>query len=143
MSCSSLASSLLVGGFLGVTVSFATGFSFYLVVPGVAVSASVLVQGFCLLWKLRQSLIKIVKELILSVSLETSFVSFLFLSTLLTAFSNSFVILGAQTYNFLTVSLAISFLVSYRNKAERKIPCLAILLTIGFLRLSTIYVRCR
>jgi len=143
VSCSVLASSLLLGGFIGVTVSFATGFNFYLVVPGFAASTSVLVQGFSLLWKLRQSLIEIVKELIKSVSYESFFVSFLLISTLLVAFSNSFVVLEAQTCNFLLVSLVTSYLVKYRHDASRKVPCLAVLATLGVLRLSSIYVRCR
>ena len=46
VSCSLLASSLFLGGFIGVTVSFATGFNFYLVLPGFAASASVPFQGF-------------------------------------------------------------------------------------------------
>jgi len=143
VSCSLLASSLLLGGFIGVTVSFATGLSFSLLVPGVAVAASVLVQGFCLLWKLRQSLIKIVKELIMSVTIETIFVTCLFSSTLLLAFSNSFVVLGAQTMNFLAVSLALSYLLRFRHHTAARIPCVAVLLAIGILRLSSIYVRCR
>ena len=77
------------------------------------------------------------------VSYESFFVSFLFLSTLLVAFSNSFVVLGAQTCNFLFASLVLSYLVKYRHDASRKIPCLAILATLGVLRLSSIYVRCR
>ena len=143
VSCSLLTSFLLLGGFIGVTVSFITGFSFSLVVPGFAVSASVLAQGFCLLWKLRQSLIKIVKELIMSVSIETVFVSCLFLSFLLLAFSNSFVVLGAQALNFLAVSLALSYLIKFRHQDIKKVPCIAVLLAVGLLRLSSIYVRCR
>jgi len=143
ISSSLLGSALLFGGFIGVTVSFATGYDFYLVVPGFAVSFSVLVQGFSLLWKLRQSLIEIAKEMMRSVNFESSFVSCLFLSTLLVAFSNSFVILGAQTLNFLIVSLGMSYLIKFRHDASNRIPCIAVLATLGLLRLSSIYVRCR
>merc|ERR1712142_108262 len=143
VSCSLLTVFFFIGGFIGVTVSFVTGFSFSLVVPGFAVSTSVLIQGLCLLWKLRQSLIKIVKELILSVSIETVFLSCLFLSALLLAFSNSFVVLQAQALTFLAVSLALSYLVKFRHQEIRKVPCIAVLICIGLLRLSSIYVRCR
>jgi len=144
VSCTLIASSLFIGAFIGVSFSFATGTNFYTIVPGCAVSLSVLVQGFALLWKLRQSLIHIVKELLKAFNYESLLTSSLFLATLLVAFSNSFVILKAQTLNFLLISLVISYLVKFRHlDSVRKIPCLAILMTLGVLRLSSIYVRCR
>ena len=52
-----------VGGFLGLTLAMVTGHSAHLWVPGLAVSLSVVIQGFSLLWKLRQSLVEMVPVL--------------------------------------------------------------------------------
>ena len=135
--------SLVLGGFLGVTISCLTGYNFYSVVIGTSSAASTLTQGFTLLWKLRQSLVSMTTSLLSSFTWETSLLVLIYLSTLVTNFSNSFVILQAQTLNFLIVTILMLYLYKNRRNSQGKIPCTAIILCIGLVQFSMIYVRCR
>ena len=139
----SLAMSILLGGFLGVTVSFLTGFSFYSLVIGCSATTSTVTQGFTLLWRLRQSLISIVKRVLMSVNTESCLLASIYLATLLTSFSNSFVVLQAQTVHFLMVSLLLICLYKFRESSQARLPTLAGILCLGMLQFSMIYVRCR
>ena len=134
---------LLVGAFVGFTFALLTGHSAALIVPGVAVFFSVIIQGFSLLWKLRQSLVDIVHGLVRAASLQAAFLSLIFLATLTLAFSNSFVVLSAPVFNFLAASLLASYILRFRHSPSPTWPILAILTTLGLLRLSSLYVRCR
>ena len=134
---------LLVGAFIGFTISLLTGASSHLVVPGTAVFLSVVTQGISLLWKLRQSLVDMVHGLVAAATLQACFLSLIFLAVLVTQFSNSYVVLAPAVLAFLTTSLLASYLLRFRHHPSPLLPCLAILATMGLLRLSSIYVRCR
>ena len=134
---------LAIGGFLGFTLAMVTGHSVHLWVPGLAVSLSVVVQGFSLLWKLRQSLVEMVHGLVRAFNVQAGFLSLLFFATLVLAFSNSFVVLSAPVLNFLAASLLASYILRFRNTPNPLLPCLSVMICLGLLKLASIYVRCR
>ena len=134
---------LALGGFLGLTLAMVTGHSAHLWVPGLAVSLSVVIQGFSLLWKLRQSLVEIVHGLVGAFNVQAGFLSLLFLATLVLSFSNSFVVLSAPVLSFLAASLLASYILRFRNTPNPLLPCLSVLACLGLLKLASIYVRCR
>ena len=135
--------SLLVGGFVGVTVFCLTGFSFYILSTGFAAGFSILAQGVTLLWKLRQSLLSIVKTLVSSVNPENIFLTLVYCTTLVLNFSNSFVVQQAAVLNFLLVSVLLMFV--YKHRGSSSALCLGLLSVAccGLLQLSMMYVRCR
>lgn len=135
--------SVLLGGFLGVTLSMVTGLSFYSLVIGCSAATSTVTQGFTLLWRLRQSLLSIVTSVVTSVTVESSLLASIYVATLITNFSNSFVVLQAQAIHFLMVSLLLVSLYKFRNSTQARLPSLAVILCIGLLQFSMIYVRCR
>ena len=142
ISLSTLIISLFTGGFIGVSISCLTGYSFYSLVLGGAAATSTIAQGFTLLWKLRQSLISIVKSLLSSITCEVLILALIFICTLVSSFSNSFVVLQAQTLNFLIVSILVMYLYKYRQENNNIISS-SVILCVGLLQFSMMYVRCR
>ena len=138
-----LATSLAMGSFIGVTIFCVTSFSFYPLVIGCAAATSTVSQGFMLLWKLRHSLVETVRTTLTSLDMETLALVTIYIFTLLINFSNSFVILQAQTINFLLVSILMLYLYKLRRSEGTTLPCSAIILAIGLSQVSMMYVRCR
>ena len=135
--------SLLVGGFVGVTVFCLTGFSLQLLSTGFAAGFSILAQGITLLWKLRQSLLSIVKTFLASVNPETVFLALVYCATLVLNFSNSFVVFQAAVLNFLLVSVLLVTVYKHRGTRQALPWALVALLGCGLVQLSMMYVRCR
>ena len=135
--------SLFIGGFIGVTVFCLKGFSFYPLVTGFAAAASILAQGVTLLWKLRQSLLAIVKNLVRSVSPESLVLVLVYGATLSLNFSNSFVVVQADVLNFLIVTVLLVYVYRYRLSSQALYWGLLSVLGCGLLQLSRMYVRCR
>lgn len=138
-----LGASLLFGALTSVTVSLVFPLTLSLVLPSTMALFSILVQGISLLWKLRQSLVPMVRCLCLGVSFPNLLTCTMFVCSLATVFSNSFVVLESHTLNFLAVSLVFSHLVHYRRCSSCLVPVSAIFLCALLLRAGMLYVRCR
>ena len=144
ISRATLALATLGGGFLGVTISCACApASFYPLVLGCAAAASTAAQGISLLWRLRQSLASMVASLAAAGTGEAAVLGLCYAATLLTNFSNSFVVLQAQTLAFLQVTVLVLQLYRHRHNPRAGAASLAAAVCCGLVTVSRVYVRCR
>ena len=135
--------SLFTGGFIGVSIFCVTGFSFCSLTLGCAAATSTLCQGFMLLWKLRQNLVEMIQSVLTSVNIGSGIIIITFTATLLTHFSNSFIVLQAQTLNFFMVSILMMQLYKLRRDQAGLVPSTGVVLCVGLTQFSMMYVRCR
>jgi len=144
-----IGASILVGSLFGATISIMADWLFGLAstLPSMELLIlygagffTLIANGMGLIWKFRYCIEDIYYELWSGLCRENIFALFLFAVISVTVFSNSFVVKESSVLCFCFVSLLLFF--SLQTRKSRFLSCL-ILLAVGLVRLSCLYIRCR